>query len=380
MGRHQTRTGTFITPAGNGRVRRRALLTIKRSAAVAGSSLIVIGSLAGCGGDADEGSAEQSSDAATATIAASAEASDGELLAEAAAPMAATEGSSLPGVERPADVDFGSIGRDVIVEMHVSMHSDDIARTVASISAQAAALGGGIASSDIDYGARVSPAPNASAESAEEPGTVDGGYAVLVVKVPPASVNNLLDGLADSGTVVAVNQSATDVTDQLVDLDVRIANARTSVENVRGFMEQTTNLGELVSLESELTRRQTELEQLEAQQRNLADRVSLSTLTIEVRPTPAIADASEVAAEPDEGIADAFRTGWDTFVGAVFAVAFVVAVLAPFLAVALLILLIAWMIGRRSRASRSKVPAQTPSIEASETLTESAADDSVSVS
>lgn len=355
------------------------MLTVKRSAAVAGSSFMVIGSLAGCGGDADEDSAELSSDAAPATIEASAEASDGEVLAEAAAPMAATDLSVQPGVERPADVDFGSIGRDVIVEMHVSMHSDDIARTVASISAQAAALGGGIASSDIDYGTRVLPAPNAPAESAEEPATVDGGYAVLVVKVPPASVNNLLDGLADSGTVVAVNQSATDVTDQLVDLDVRIANARASVENVRGFMEQTTNLGELVSLESELTRRQTELEQLEAQQRNLADRVSLSTLTIEVRPTPATADASEVAAEPDEGIADAFRTGWDAFVGAVFAVAFVVAVLAPFLAVALIIFLIAWMIGRRSRTSRSRVPARTPSVEASGTVTEAADDDSVSV-
>ncbi len=376
MGSYQTRTATFITPAGNGRVRRRAT----RPVALAGASLIAISALAGCGGDSDDSGAEP--ELSSATIAAGADASNGEVLAEGATPMVATEAASDDIARtgaRPADVDFGSIGRDVIVEMHVSMHSDDIARTVASISAQAAALGGGIASSDIDYGTRVEPEPDASAESAEEPATVAGGYAVLVVKVPPASVNNLLDGLADSGTVVAVNQSATDVTDQLVDLDVRIANARASVENVRGFMEQTTNLGELVSLESELTRRQTELEQLEAQQRNLADRVSLSTLTIEVRPTPATTVTPDVAAEPDEGIADAFRTGWDAFVGAVFAVAFVIAVLAPFLAVALAVLFIAWGIGRRQRPTRPHVPVQAPPVEASRTSTENPADDSVTV-
>jgi hypothetical protein len=361
-----------MTGAGNGRVRRRATRTIT----LAGASIVVIGSLAGCGGDSDDSSAEPSLDAASATVAASADASNGELLAEGGdTQIAATEPAGVPGVEQAADVDFGSIGRDVIVEMHVSMHSDDIARTVSSISAQAAALGGGIASSDIDYGTRREP----SMESADEPPPVGGGYAVLVVKVPPASVNNLLDGLADSGTVVAVNQSATDVTDQLVDLDVRIANARASVENVRGFMAQTTNLGELVSLESELTRRQTELEQLEAQQRNLTDRVSLSTLTIEVRPTPAAAAESEVVAEPEEGIGDAFATGWDAFVGVLFAVAFIVAVLAPFLAVALAVLLIAWMIGRRSRTARSAVPVPAPPVQAPEAPTDSTVDDSVSI-
>ncbi len=288
--------------------------------------------------------------------------------------MAATSEPAAIGTEQPADVDFGSIGRDVIVEMHVSMHSDDIARTVASISAQAAALGGGIASSDIDYGTRVEP----TAEPSGQPASVEGGYAVLVVKVPPDAVNNLLDGLADSGTVVAVNQSATDVTDQLVDLDVRIANARSSVENVRGFMEQTTNLAELVTLESELTRRQTELEQLEAQQRNLSDRVSLSTLTIEVRPTPVSAVAA--AAEPKEGIADAFRTGWDAFVGALFTIAFIVAVVTPFLAVGLAVLLIAWMVSRRgARVARTHQPSPHRS-KPVEAVTEAAADDSVSVS
>jgi hypothetical protein len=358
-------------------VRNRATRNVKLAGALTGAAFMLIGTLAGCAGDSDESSTEPAFNAVAATAVASADAANGEDRLESATPSALTEAAAgVPGVEPPADVDFGSIGRDVIVEMHVSMHSDDIGRTVASISAQAAALGGGIASSDIDYGTRSEPTP----EAADEVAPAEGGYAVLVVKVPPASVNNLLDGLADSGSVVAVNQSATDVTDQLVDLDVRIANARASVENVRGFMDQTTNLGELVSLESELTRRQTELEQLEAQQRNLTERVSLSTLTIEIRPTPTTAAASGAAGEPEEGIADAFRTGWDAFVGAVFAVAFIMAVLSPFLAVAGVVLLIAWIVSRRSRAPHPKVPTQATSVETSGAVTDGIVDEPVSTS
>ena len=111
---------------------------------------------------------------------------------------------------------------------------------------------------------------------------------MLVVKVPPQSVDSLLAGLDDTGTVQSINQSAQDVTEQLIDLDVRIDNARQSVANVREFMDRTENLNELVALEGELTRRQTDLEQLEAQQRNLSDRVALSTVTIEVVPTASV--------------------------------------------------------------------------------------------
>ena len=236
-----------------------------------------------------------------------------------------------------AGIDLGSIGRDVIIEMRVSMSSDDIERTVRTISVEAAALGGGVASSDVRY---------------DEPDAVDGerdGYALLVVKVPPASVDTMLGRLGDAGTVRSINQSAQDVTEQLVDLDVRISNARQSVATVRSFMEQTTDLGELVALESELTRRQTELERLEAQQRNLRDRVALSTITIEIVPTAAIPEPVDEGAET---IGDAFRTGWDAFVAAVFTLGFVAAVLLPFLVVAAVLALGVWLVRRRPGRER----------------------------
>lgn len=250
----------------------------------------------------------------------------------------AVEGEAGPGAaEAPADFDIGIVGRDVIVEMHVVLGTDDVERSVSSITARAAALGGGVASSDIRYGS-------------DEPGE---GYAVLVVKVPPEGLDRLINGLGDIGTIQSINQSAQDVHDQLVDLDVRIANARQSVANVREFMDRTENLTDLVTLEGELTRRQTELEQLEAQQRNLSDRVALSTVTIEVVPTATIPTEDD---EPGT-IADAFADGWDAFVGFTRGVVIVIAVLAPFLALALITGGVAWLIIRRKNRPEPPAPA-----------------------
>jgi hypothetical protein len=298
---------------------------------------IIVGALvlAGCGGSGDEG-------ASSATVAA-------PLDRGLAAGDVATGDGSRPGVSTEpnggglaegTDLGFEQdvIGRDVIVEMRVSMSSDDIQHAVATITASATAVGGGIASSDVDYGNRSGPASGS-------------GHAVLVIKVPPRSVARLLDGLSDAGVVQSINQSAQDVTDQLVDLDVRITNARQSVSNVRGFMDRTTNLSELVTLEGELTRRQTELERLEAQQRNLGDRVEFATVTVDVVPTAAIPEPPPAA---DDTIGDAFRTGWDAFVGVLFVIGFVLAISLPFLTIALVVLLGAWL------AVRPRRPRSTP--------------------
>ncbi len=297
-------------------------------------ALLAISTLAACA-DADDDAGEASDavfDAAAADLAATSPAESTEpMLAVGTAAPAATDAPQAPAASGQVltPIDLGTVGGDVIIEMHVVLGSDDIERAVASISASAASLGGGIASSDIDY---------------QSAATGASGHAVLVVKVPPAGVNGLLDGLNATGTVQSIDQIAQDVSDQLVDLEVRIANARQSVTNVRQFMEQTQNLNELVTLESELTRRQTELEQLEAQQRNLRDRVAFSTITIEVVP---LASLPEPEPDDDTSIGGAFESGWDAFVATFVAIAYVLAVLAPFAAVALAVGLVAWRVSRR---------------------------------
>ncbi len=318
-----------ITGTTHQRLDRRAFAAI----AVAGALAITA-----CGGgdDADTSSVEEVGDmAAEEPMEVSAE-SGGLTRSEDPGYLATSDNAAPESGDAPTEggFDIGVIGRDVIIEMRVVLSSDDIQRTVASVTAAASTLGGGIASSDVNFGS----------------GEDNEGFAVLVVKVPPSAVDRLLAGLDDSGVVLSINQSAQDVTDQLVDLDVRLANARTSVDNVREFMDRTENLNELVSLEAELTRRQTDLERLEAQKRNIADRVALSTITIEVIPT---ASVQELVVEEDESIGDAFRSGWDAFAAFVFGIGFVIAATLPFLVLGLVIAVALWVWVRR-RDDRSK--------------------------
>jgi hypothetical protein len=221
-------------------------------------AVIVAGGLAlsACSSGSDDSSAIEATAEEPAAEPAAEEPADGGF-ATGGDDTADTSGGSTGD----PSIDLGQIGRDVIIEMHLTVSSDDIQRSVSSVSARAAALGGGVASSDVNFGNPAIDGPNS-------------GDAILVVKVPPGAVDDLIAALGDTGTVQSLNQSAQDVTEQLVDLDVRIENARASVANVREFMDRTQNLSELVTLEAELTRRQTELEQLEAQQRNLSDRVA----------------------------------------------------------------------------------------------------------
>ena len=305
---------------------------------VAGA-LAVAGVLAlvACFGGDDE-SAESAPATTTAAAALFMEEDDGEFVATGE--DGALEQYSSGGF------DIGVIGRDVIIEMRVLVSSDNIQRTVASIMANVSGLGGGVAYSNIDYGNQI-----------------DGhndGFAMLVVKVPPEGIDRLLAGLDDTGTVHSISQSAQDVTEQLIDLDVRIRNVRESVANVREFMDLTENLKDLVVLEGEMTRRQTDLERLEAQQRNLSDRVALSTVTIDIVPT------GSVGGENSDTIGDAFSTGWEVFVAVLYRTGFVLAVLAPFLVVAALLALLVRFILRRRRATTGNVPPTPPAVDRTE--------------
>jgi hypothetical protein len=292
--------------------------------------------LAGCGSGGDD-----SADEATADEPASEEPNDtGDLAGDLAIGGGSGDGDS-GGSGGGATIDLGQVGRDVIIEMSVTVSSDDIQRSVSAVSARAAALGGGVASSDVNFGNPAFDGP-------------DGGYAVLVVKVPPAAIDDLISGIEQTGTIQSINQSAQDVTEQLIDLDVRISNARESVENVRGFMERADDLSDLVTLESELTRRQTELERLEAQQRNLGERVAFSTVTVEIIPTAAVPDLPD---DGDDSIGDAFRQGWDGFTGMIWGIGYVLAVLAPFLAAAVVVAVPTLLVIRRRRRG---APSPTP--------------------
>lgn len=182
----------------------------------------------------------------------------------------------------------------------------------------------------------------------------------IVLRVPQEQYDAVLVELAGTGKLLARKADAKDVTEQVVDVESRIATQRASVARVRALMQRAEKLADVVTLEGELSRRQADLESLLAQQSSLKDRTTLATITLELteKEKPG-ADKKEDEGRP--GFGDALSGGWNALVGALAWIVIVLAALAPWLAVALFAFVVWHRLLRPRRAARqATAPSPTP--------------------
>ena len=268
---------------------------------------------------------------------------------EAMQPASAGQGDSGT-VAAPLPV----AGQQLAIEARAAVQADDVRAAVDGVTLAVTARGGRVAAADVDYAAAVTDETTGT----ERP---DTSRATLVLSVPPDQLTAIATALDELGTVTSFDQLAEDVTEQLTDLDVRIANMRASVERVRALLDQAVDIDGIVRLEAELTARETELERLLAAQRQLDDRVAMSTLTVDITPTP---EALAAADEDDPGIVDALGAGWDAFTTGLFSIVLVLAAVAPFAGLVVLLgalgLVARRLVLRRRPAPQPTAPTSLP--------------------
>ena len=176
------------------------------------------------------------------------------------------------------------------------------------------------------------------------------GFGTLTLSVPADKLDVALDQLANGkiGTVLARNTSSQDVTSQYVDTESRLKTMRASVDRVRALMAQAKDLGQVVALESEMSRRQADLESLESQLAALKDSVERSTLAVTLR-TP----GNETVTE--NGFLAGLRSGWDAFAASAEGLFTGIGAVLPFAVFFALVgsPLVWWL--RRRRANRPQV-------------------------
>jgi hypothetical protein len=199
-----------------------------------------------------------------------------------------------------------------------------------------------------------------SEQVSADPRRPQRGSAELTLRVPPTAFGPTLDALGRLGKELDRQRSAEDVTTQVTDTDSRVQSQRRSVERVRVLLGKADTIGEVVQVESELARREADLESLEAQLKRLRDLTDLATIQVHLsspdhRPAPA----------PEEdhlGFLSGLRGGWDAFVGILVVALTVLGALVPFAVTAALVgvpLLLLWR-------ARHRVPeAVSPTSDAS---------------
>lgn len=178
----------------------------------------------------------------------------------------------------------------------------------------------------------------------------------VVLRVPTAKYEEVMDALAGTGTLVERNSRAEDVTEEVVDVESRVTTQRASVARIRELMDKATKLSDVVTLEGELSRRQADLESLLARQASLKDRTSLATITLSLSET---AKKKAEQKDDDPGFVDALAGGWNAFVAVFRWLTLALAAVLPFAVLAAVALLV-WLRLVRPRLSRPAPAAPAP--------------------
>jgi hypothetical protein len=308
-----------------------------RTAAALGAALLATLALAACAGGGSSsssaasvagGSSNESAGKAAVPSAADSAASG----ADSGKPVSGTGSTGVTAANLAADQE--SLARRATMALQVK----NIGQAVAKVRATTASAEGIVLSENI--GTANSDVP--LAESAKVTATT---YAEITISVPSTELDQVISDLASVGTVIRSTSSSENVGGQIVDTTSRLQTMRVSVERVRAFLSGAKDLNQIVALEAELTRRQSDLEALEAQLASLKGSVARSPVQISLTTEP-----GAIVKEPDQaGFLVGLKGGWDAFTGSLGVLLTVVGALLPFLVLFSLLGLPVWWYLRRRR-------------------------------
>lgn len=180
------------------------------------------------------------------------------------------------------------------------------------------------------------------------PVPVGDEWVTVTIRVPAAKYQPSVDAISALGDVASLSATATDVTEQQVDLDARIEVQQASVRRVKALLDRATSLSDVVRIEQELTTRQAELESLQARRRSLADQVAMSTITATVT-TP-----DSLAAFVPESQRPWWSQTWQAFTTSWSYVAIGLAGMSPLLVLIVAGVLLAWWLARRNARAAAR--------------------------
>ncbi len=231
-----------------------------------------------------------------------------------AAPGVAAPDAAESAGDRDTAVDARALPGDAVIRTaDLSVEVEDVRRSAEQAGQIARDAGGRVAGED-------------------RSGSGEDGSATLQLRVPPEEFDAAVSDLSALGTERGRQLGSEDVTDVVVDLEARLSTQRASVARVTALLAEATNLGEVVQIEGELTRRTADLESLQARLASLEAQVDLSTITVHL-----FAPGSEPAEPGALGFSDGLRNGWEAVMTVARVVAVTAGALLPFLPLVLLV-------------------------------------------
>ena len=248
---------------------------------------------------------------------------------------ASTDSAGKSAVTDPAT---GPIESTMIRTGNLSMITKDLQRDLTTIKSLVATLGGQVSN---------------ESSSGSRGASRDNQYAELTVRVPESKFEQAMRQIGETARVTHREINAEDVHTQVIDVNARVKSKRASVESLEKLLAKATTIGEVMSVERELSARQADLDSLVQQQKYLSDQTSMSTIQVTLA-SPDRADELD-----RDGFVGGLQTGWSALTGFLVGVLTVTGVLLPWLPLIALVVLPGWWWLRRRTTSKPTSPVNT---------------------
>lgn len=104
----------------------------------------------------------------------------------------------------------------------------------------------------------------------------------ITIRVPADQFEAVVARIAGLGEVLENNVRASDVTEEMLDLGIRLENARKARERLLEHLSKSDKLEDTLKIEQELTRVTGEIEQMEGRLRYMQSQIAMSTIRVEL--------------------------------------------------------------------------------------------------
>jgi hypothetical protein len=171
----------------------------------------------------------------------------------------------------------------------------------------------------------------------------------LTVKIPPSKFDAVNQQLKSIGEVMGISVNLEDVTKQYNDLDTRINSSQIELDRLYTLYDRSENISDLLLIEQEITRVETDLRLFESEKQDLVSMIDLSTISVTIYEEK---PATQQVNPSLEGLGT-------LFLGALVVAISLIAALAGFLLPLIIVLAVLWLVYKAIRRSppKSRKPA-----------------------
>ena len=228
------------------------------------------------------------------------------------------------------------LSRAVISTGEISLHDDSVAGLRSDILRLVTGWKGTVADERTDTDRRGDPRDSS-----------------MTLRVPSSVFSEAMAAIAELGTLDHQSRTSEDVTTQVIDNDARVRAAERSIRQIELLLSRAEKIGDIISIESNLARRQADLDSLKSQQAYLSDQTSMSTINVYLTRTDSSAGERDA-----RGFLAGLREGWSALRTATVTLTTALGAVLPFGATMALIGVPVWMLVRRRRQPAPPVPTE----------------------